>query len=301
MLLSVLLAVHCASAAEETGGRDPRRILWLMGFICEDGTVELMPTLVSMGFESKLRRGDYAVVCRDKKGQELRRLAFHARPGRDGRIPLSIGIEFPDTTYTVQLTHKRENLLSLVKSGHPPVIKLIELRKVGDERWVLRTDIADVGGDASYASIRYSADGCETWHILATGSPGDLEELAFDTSRLPGSERGTIAVMASDGLNFPQLLVPMPLPNRPPVVSLAKEPSRDVPPEHKTYRVHTYDPEEGPLPDGNVKWTAVDGRVLGRGHRLVTAEDVAQIKVVAFDSAGKTTVVSLRRLMEGAR
>jgi len=200
---------------------------------------------------------------------------------------------FPEGTQEVRLTQNARKLTALTRSENPPIVKVLELRKIAEEKYLLRTGITDLDGDVPDVVVAYSANRGKTWLRLAGAKPSTVAKLVLDTSSLPGSDRGIIEVTASDGLNCAKARASISVPDRSPrVIAVGSLAPRDKEGQ-ATYRVAAYDPEDGLLSGSSISWTTLEGVPLGSGGRLTTKHKPGDLRVVAVDSKGNRTAVRL--------
>lgn len=192
-------------------------------------------------------------------------------------------------------------------SANAPVVTLLspaprdEISVPLDIRW----EASDIDGDILTFMVQYSADGGDTWRMIANGVHGNslrLHSLAY----LPGSENALFRVVANDGANTgaDDSDGSVKMPNTAPTAAIYS------PGDGATFARNALvilaasvtDWEDGPLSEASLRWESdLDGR-LGQGLELQTrglSPGRHRIRLVAADSAGAAGEAEIEVVIEG--
>lgn len=145
--------------------------------------------------------GSYSIRFEDALGQELASYSFEPSLLTEGteRIYSFLLPTNPNTTRVV-LLHNSTPLDDQLSSSNPPTITL-EYPNGGEMLSGYSVTLSWIAGDADddalEYTVQYSNDGGAFWQTLATDWATTTYDLHLDT--LPGTDRGLIRILASDG------------------------------------------------------------------------------------------------------
>jgi hypothetical protein len=296
--------------------RSRRPSAYVSGRIYQDRRVELHPVFLLPGLPRVVPDpfGELALVIEyagkkqlripftpsfvDNDGNQLSESVFHFN------VPV-----LPNTRRIAVL--RGEKVLDEIRvSKHGPKVKIREPfgKKEWNGRQVLRWEAYDKDGNSLHYTIFYSPDGGRRWTPVKWGVTGN--ECAVDMDQLPGGERGSFKVVATDGYNTAEATSKSRLSvnDKPPVLAILQPeqcselqspsdtqiepiPSNALEPGRITFEAHGSDLEDGVLRDESFLWFhGIERTSLGRGKRInaYLSDGVHVITLVAFDSAGNT-------------
>ncbi len=177
----------------------------------------------------------------------------------------------PDRTGVMEVVLRREELVLArqTRSVHAPQVTVLE--PSGGELWTaegrIRWSASDADGDPLRFTVLFSADGKGSWRGLAADITGN--ELVVDARALPGTDRGFIRVLATDGLNTGQADSPAALrvAAKPPRVTITHPADGEawLPGSVLTLHGSAYDFEEGFLSGSALTWRSDREGTLGNG------------------------------------
>ena len=154
----------------------------------------------------------------------------------------------------------------------------------------LTWEALNTDGSTPLSTVRYSADGGQTWQILAT-SLADTTYL-LDKSRLPASTNGLVEIIASTTTQARTTQIAIgEVQSKPPQVGIAGPAEWTVSPgESLLLTGFAIDLEDGSLPAVQLTWSHPQLGTLGQGDILTLLQGLPSgehlITLTATDSAG---------------
>lgn len=291
-----------------TGSLDPgAATASLRGVLSLDAPTDAVLRLLErQGFLGEAEAG--LLVTRDLAGSELRRIPIvvHAEEDHDGPYDFDLLVPLDPTATTVEVTDVDGGRLAdlRVSPSRPEARWTGPATRPDGSPWDLRADtrigfeMSDQDGDALTATLLYSPDG-ERWQVVATGiGDGDLVGPAVE--RLPGSDRGRLRILVSDGVHTtvaggePTVRVP----DRPPRAWILSPgvPLRVPLGSRVELAGAASDPEGRIIGDAGLRWSSSRDGELGTGAGL-TVEGLSAghhvITLTATDPAGGVGVASM--------
>lgn len=149
-------------------------------------------------------------------------------------------------------------------------------------------------------SVRYSADGGQSWQVLGQANDPTITNLSFDLADLAQSPNGIVSVVAVRGAAVGSAQVELgPVANKPPAMQIAQgEELRVTTDEPIVLLASAYDREDGVLEDSRFSWRDEAGQQIGVGQllELPPLNIVTQrvVKLTVTDSDGATAEAHLR-------
>ncbi len=200
----------------------------------------------------------------------------------------------PDTAH-IELVRGGELLASRTVSASPPEVKVLTPGGDAhgpDEPIVVTWTASDADGDDLTFAVLFSADDGATWEALAT----EVRETSFelDSSRLAGSEKALVRVIASDGVhNGSDDSAPFAVASKAPEVVILAPTSGTVVTAGVSllFRGTGSDPEDGGLPPEAFTWSSQLAGEIGTGDSVAATLEagVHRIELEARDSDGQTS------------
>jgi hypothetical protein len=241
----------------------------------------------------------YVLDLLDSGGSILYSQPFTATHVHDHTSPMSLfGLVSPFSPDTAEIKVSSTLTPTIVStrtvSANPPSVTILSPN--GGETITDTVTITwqgeDIDGDELFYTVQYSGDLGQTWRVLAANTM--TTTVTVDSSLLPGStSQSLIQVIVSDGVksSSDQSDGPFSLPLRAPLVAIPQ------PDDMASFKpgsiIHLkgvgFDPEDGPLPDGQLSWTVTGMGVVGTGkaislHHLPIGE--YELVLTATDSDG---------------
>ncbi len=248
--------------------------------------------------------GPYVLEARGANGALLATIPFDAKPSHVDIpfAPLGTVANFlvavPDSGIaSVDIVRGATRLGSIAASAHAPSVRVLAPaggETFGGSSFSVRWSGSDADGDALSYSLQYSADNGSTWRTLATDLTGTA--LTVDASGLPGSARGVVRVIASDGFNSTAAVSgAFTVANHAPLLT-PLSPLRDAQftkQQSIVLAADAFDVQDGPLGGRSFRWT-VDGNVVGAGDTVVLSagqlsDGAHRAGITVTDSAGLST------------
>ncbi len=177
----------------------------------------------------------------------------------------------PDRTGVTEVVLRREELVLArrTRSANAPQVTVLE--PAGGEQWTaggrIRWSASDADGDPLRFTVLFSADGKGSWR----GLDADImeNELIVDSRALPGTDRGYIRVLATDGLNTApgDSRAAFTVAAKPPQVTIIQPADGQawLPGSVLTLHGSAYDTEEGFLSGAALTWHSDRQGILGYG------------------------------------
>ena len=211
-------------------------------------------------------------------------------------------VPFPQETARIVFYHEDEIIHVVERSPNPPTVTVLSPN--GGEKWdgpglhTITWQAEDIDGDPLVADILYSANGGETWDVLAANLSTDRYEI--DAPFLPGSDNALVKVVVSDGVNTTADMRDAPFNaeyKEPLVFMLWPEDGSDLTQgDLVSFSGLATDPEDGPLPSESLVWFSdIDGQ-LGMGTDvLLDAISLGEHEITlrATDSSGMVDTASV--------
>jgi hypothetical protein len=247
--------------------------------------------------------GEWRLEALDAAGNLVGELQFDTHPLDLEYVPFLVTLPISSAGQVAQVRLTKAGTVhdAIVRSPAPPTASFDILPDLASDPLSIDWLVNDADGDALRSSLFYSADGGQTWHVLAL----DLTEPHFeiDPQELPGGE-AQFRIVVSDGLNESTLLTPpVTVPNRSPTVDI-QLPWGDTfaAEEPVLLEGYAYDLEDGEIPPERMQWLDAAGQSLGQGPQLqlegLSSGD-HQLVLQAQDSAGQTAQVEVTITVQG--
>ena len=283
------------------------------------GTVDLQPIFTIPDAEEIKERipGDYAILIKDRQGNELARYPFTPIPLEDSpQMPFGPPWNQPTReelilelvpavagTAAVEIEGPGGGVLKRVTAGGAaPAVTLLAPNggeTLSGEMIAVAWQAADADGDPLTFNVDYSSDNGATWVVVA-------QNVAADTTEVPRAnlKAGTAArfrVWATDGINTASDAsdAAFTLLNRPPEVTIVSPAAAitTVLDQPVNLQATAYDVDTGSMADAQVSWRSDRDGWLGDGTQL-TVSDLSlgehAITVQADDGAGGVASDSTR-------
>ncbi|NNJ11790.1 hypothetical protein EKD04_015765 [Chloroflexales bacterium ZM16-3] len=168
-----------------------------------------------------------------------------------------------------------------------------------DSRRSVTWSVSPAPGESDTTSVRYSADGGQSWQVLGQTDDLAVSSLDFDLGDLAASADGLIEVVVVRGATAGSAQVSIgPVANKPPAVQIVQGTQLQVATnEPLVLQGNAYDHEDGTIPDGNYSWRDEAGQFLDSGPLLeLPPLDALTSRVISLsvtDSAGVTAQASV--------
>jgi len=275
-------------------------VMYLSGYVNENGTGSLDPILVEQGMPAYPVAGTgYTVEIRDSNNDLLDSFGFDmVFTDIEGnplpQVHFNFQIPNPAGTHTIILKQGDTVLDQIVVSDNAPTVTITE--PSGGEVWggtgTVRWQASDADGDTLRFTLLYSADNGATWQPVATDLEGNMYQV--DTSLLSGSTGGKIKILATDGYHTAESNSTgvFTVPNQPPVAQIVSG-NRFSSGEFVTLQASAYDPEGDTLLDTNYMWL-VDGEevAIGADTGIFLEDGLYLVTLVVSDNEGMETTVN---------
>lgn len=281
---------------------------WLItGRIAADGasaTLDHAEPITSTAVVTPPGSGRFRIELRDQANEVQFSYAFE--PARmdvhDTTLPpLDFGFVAPRIADlgSVQLWNESTLLATLAAAAGPPALSapLASFAEGDPDQVTLTWEALNTDGSTPLSTIRYSADGGQTWQILATGL-ADTTYL-LDKSRLPASTNGLVEIIASNTTQARTTQIAIgEVQNKPPQVGIVGPAERTVSPgEPLLLTGLAIDLEDGALPAVQLTWSHPQLGTLGQGDTLIWTPEATTgehtIILTATDSAGAQSQASV--------
>jgi hypothetical protein len=287
------------------------------------GTGELSPTSATLtdGFyvidRSTFKNltpdsGPYSVELQDAGGRVLYSQHFdlaqmsNDNPQTQGGFRLIL--PWTDGSRKAVFKYQGKIIGQTLASAHAPTVKLTS--PMGGESWAptgqqtITWTAADADHNPLRYMIQYSADGGQTWMILAANLQDPT--FTFDGDYLPGGKHGVIRVIATDGFNTTQVDS-----NQITVAPKAPFVSIMSPTDASTYDFGTpvvlqavgTDLLDGAIAGGNFAWSSDRDGNLGTGSQLILTNlsiGAHTISLSVRNSSGLTATASVHIIINAA-
>lgn len=191
-------------------------------------------------------------------------------------------------------------------SPHKPTLRILSPK--GGETWGPKATItwaaSDEDGDSLTFSVLYNTGQDNTWIPLAAGLKN--QSLTIATDLVPGSKSARIRVQVTDGVNTAEAdsSGTFVVPEKPPLVAiLGLKDGMTLSAEESILVGAAYDPQDGMLPGGKLKWTSSRDGALGEGGRLAPRKLAAgahTITLTATNSRGQSASVKANVIVRAA-
>lgn len=293
---------------------EERPILLVSGTVFSDFTAELDEAyhVVSSREVESDPESDFCLSLEDASGMTISSDCFNLIfENPEWNTPQSQArfnrvLKYDESAARLVLSKGSNILAERIVSAHAPQVTLLSLgamQRVGSSADVV-WDASDPDGDDLYAAIAYSADGGQSWHVLATGVKN--QRYTVDMSSLPGSEQALFRVLVTDGIRTAQdsqdnsIIVP----SHTPQVSISSPSLTSAFPigQPIVFLGHAYDPEDGLLDAESISWSSSRDGYLGAGRRVVANLSAGEhsITVLATDSDNNESSAARRIFVGGA-
>ncbi len=288
-----------------------RRLL-VGGRIASDGRAMLRPIIEATVEPVGVADGPYEAVLLDASGNALHRKSFDAIGSDHGAssgatFQLSLPV-IPGTARVV--IHRGPTTLADRSGSRAPSVRLVSPAagaQLGAKGTVeVRWEAADVDGDTLRFDVEYSRDGGTTWSPLAIGT--QKRTLAVDLARLPGSDRASVRVVATDGFGktTDTIDVPMKVARKDPTIQIASPVSgaRYQAGAAIPLEASAGDPEDRHLRGEQLRWVSDRDGVIGTGERTTmhgASIGKHTITLQAKDADGKTAAAKVTIEIVAAR
>jgi outer membrane protein assembly factor BamB len=155
----------------------------------------------------------------------------------------------------------------------------------------------DEDGDPLLATVQYSPDGGASWQVL--GANLQTQKMELPVRNLPGSDGlAKVRVIVTDGFHTATAEAgPFSVAKRSPRARIESpaEGAIFAPGAFIVLRGSAYDPEDGPLTGGALRWNSSSLGQIGTGEEIIfpkTGSGRYRIELVARDSDGNSTTAS---------
>jgi hypothetical protein len=285
---------------------------------------ELNPLFIIPQADEVVERtpGDYAIVLRDRMGNELARYPFTPYENEGGPMdqPISDAERHVDLLVITELVphvpgttivevEDATGLLAVLSAGLTvPSVNVLEPRSGysldGDTITVL-WEASDPDGDPLWFNIQYSPDNGQSWEMVAQhisgaeaevgapGSTGGLYQVEIDATNIVAGQEALFRVWATDGINTSNAEVdgPFTVPNRVPEVEILQPESGFTLAMTQTLTLegYAYDIDTGFMADEQLTWSSNLDGMLGNGASLSLpqlSQGTHTITFVADDGEG---------------
>lgn len=281
--------------------QDIQDVLYLSGYVNEDGSGTLNPVLVQPGLTSEdVPEGDYVVEVLDSSGKVLASETFQAQfieiepDERITTVYFNFLLPAVQGAQKVVLRHQSEVLDEIEVSANPPVVTLTSPN--GGETWdggahTIEWTASDPDGDPLTYNLLYSNDGGSTWYPIAAG----LTETSYvvEAGTIPGGSQARIKVIASDGYHNAEDMsdANFTVTDSAPEAEIISPKDNSVasPGAPLLLQADGSDAEDEALPDEFFLWSEGDTQLgLGRELPVNLAPGRHTITLTVSDSAGNT-------------
>jgi len=282
--------------------------LMVSGIVTQDGSVTFQPfwQLSSDTEPPNPNEGtDYCIEMRDINDLILESkcfsLSFYNYEGftESNSDHFLVFLPFDINTTNIALRHGDQILGSVNVSEHQPTVTIIEPNggEVLEGQTVVRWSAEDEDDNDLSFNILYSQDDGISWQPVAINLT-DVFSYTLDLSLIPGGAASRMKVEVSDGYytaddpSDNSFYVE----NNIPLVTIAGPEDGSTVVSPINLRGYAYDPEDGELDRGNLKWSSdIDGD-LGSGETVTSVsltEGEHLITLEAQDSQSKTNSTSI--------
>jgi hypothetical protein len=203
------LHAQSSRAAQPADAQHTRTYLYVLGRFNRDGTASFYPfdqATTQQNLASKLKGNTYSLQLVDSHGKVLSTAGFNAPAGSGhpkylGPDVFSMWVPFNNRTSRIVLRRGNKVIVQRSVSAHKPVVRLLTPRGGGtlSGHQTIKWVASDADNNPLTYIVEYSRDAGKTWTPLNVGLTGT--SLAVDFATLPGSNRGLIRVLATDGVN----------------------------------------------------------------------------------------------------
>ena len=301
-LMTYLQALGATSTSYNRRSTQTDRLLVVGTIDPNTNDVQLDPLKVIPNADDLQPRlpGNYTIVLRDSKGNELARYPFtpdeiHSGPplsDEEETEMLSITelIPYISGTTRVDIEGPDSSLLTSVNAGiNPPTVTLTSPNGgeilSGDETIVAWT-ASDIDGDPLWFQIDYSPNNGATWEPVAVNITGT--QVTINAINMPAGDEALFRVWASDGIHTgsDQSDAPFIVPNHVPDIEIIEPESGITLAVSQTLALEgtAYDIDIGLMDANHLQWiSSIDG-VLGEGAQVTTADLSEGIHTISFQA-----------------
>lgn len=276
------------------------RLLVSGSILPDSGQAQIQPLFVLSDVADSIPRtpGDYAIVLRDKGGNQLARYALTPSESFDGAglriLFFTELVPYQSRTDIVEIEGPDGVLTSVQAGSANPTVTLGSPNGgevlTGDSVTVSWTG-NDPDGDPLTYKLQYSPDNGASWMVLAENHSETTVEV--DTMNLVAGDQVLFRVWVSDGIHtaYDQSDASFTLPNRTPQVEIFS-PDQEVTiaiSQTLSLQASVYDPDIGTMETDQIGWVSDLDGTLGNGSPLgVTGLSVGThtITLQADDSVG---------------
>ncbi|HKV63439.1 MAG TPA: hypothetical protein VJO16_16125 [Candidatus Acidoferrum sp.] len=287
----------------------PRQNLIVHGSIAKSGDVVFRPFhIATTAFAGEsAESAEYRIELQDAAGRELvSQPVSISRRDRSSSKYFSAYIPWHPETKRIVMKDKNKILADREVSSHKPNLHILSPK--GGETWGATATITwkatDEDGDNLTFTVLYNARQNDQWIPLAAGLKE--QSVTINTSLVPGSKKARIRVQVTDGVNTAEAdSGAFVVPEKPPLVAiLGLKNGMTLSAEKSNLVGAAYDPQDGMLPSGKLKWTSSRGGLLGEGARITPRRLAAgrhTITLTATNSRGHRATAKVNVIVRGTR
>ena len=277
--------------------------LLVSGSIAGDGSVALEPLYATSSIPDPGNEAvtdtaaAYVLQALDESGRVLTEYPLpvagnNAFEGVDDAVTtFSLVVESVDGLEKVRVVRLGEDapLAERAKNGHAPAIELTAPSggTIDEPVLTVRWNASDADGDPLSFSVLYSFDGGDSFQTIGVDLTGS--EFLYDVSKLPGSGRSVVRVVATDGFSATSADSPaFVVGTKTPVLTILspKEGDTVFNGAPVVLEADANDLEDGPLPSSSVRWTSDTSGNLGSDSPLAVVLPVGTHRITAAAQDG---------------
>lgn len=149
--------------------------------------------------------GTHSIELQNSSGTALSTITFtpEFETAEDGNkyAPFVAGLPYETSGEKIVIKHGATNLKTITRSAHDPVVSIVSPSSGQSVSGSVNVSwsASDADGDTLTFSLLYSADGGNTWDLIAPGLTSTTYNL--NTAALPNNAQSKIKVIANDGFN----------------------------------------------------------------------------------------------------
>jgi hypothetical protein len=288
----------------------PRQKLIVRGSIAKSGDVVFRPfRIATTAFAGESAEStEYRIELQDAAGKELasQPVSISRRDGSSLKY-FSAYIPWHPETKKIVMKDKNKILSEREVSSHKPSLRILSPK--GGEIWGPKATITwkatDEDGDNLTFTVLYNTGQDNKWIPLAAGLK--KQTVTINTGLVPGSKKARIRVQVTDGVNTTEAdsSGTFVVPEKPPLVAiLGLKNGMTLSAEESNLAGAAYDPQEGMLLGGKLKWISSRDGVLGEGAQIAPrrlAAGAHTITLTATNSRGQSATVKVNVIVRGTR